>query len=263
MNRSELAKLIDLSCLKPFAARADIEKICAEAKENGFYAVCVNSCWIEAAKGLLSPSSEKCDNCSPDNIEGELKSHFSERAVESKSHDAPTPGLQNSKTEVKVVSVVGFPFGASSAGSKVYEARQAIAEGADEIDMVMNLGLLKSGGFSGVEKEIVAVKRICGRRVLKVIIECCYLTDDEKINACKIAASAHADFVKNSTGFGTGGATVRDVALMKKALEGTGVKIKAAGGIKSYGDAMKMIRAGASRIGTSAGTEILRGAADD
>ncbi|PKK85333.1 MAG: deoxyribose-phosphate aldolase [Thermoplasmata archaeon HGW-Thermoplasmata-1] len=255
MKRSQLAKLIDHSCLKPFAVRADIEKVCAEAAANKFYAVCVNPCWVETAKSILSPKVQK--SSSHRVIESRLdRLHRLDDSIDLTNN---TDRLQDSKTDVKVVSVVGFPFGASSAEAKICEAKKAIMDGADELDMVINFGLLKSGDFSGVEKEIAAVKRICGRRLLKVIIECCYLTDDEKIKACKIAAKAGADFVKTSTGFGTGGAAVRDVALIKKALEGTGVKIKAAGGIKTYGDALKMIRAGASRIGTSAGVDILKG----
>jgi deoxyribose-phosphate aldolase len=157
---------------------------------------------------------------------------------------------------VKVCAVAGFPLGAMSTAAKAEEARIAVEDGADEIDMVINIGFLKSGKAGAVQEDIEAVKRACKGRLLKVIIETCLLTDEEKVLACGLAQKAGADFVKTSTGFSTGGAVEADVSLMRKSVPG-GMGVKASGGVKTYGDAVKMIAAGATRIGTSNGIAIL------
>lgn len=157
--------------------------------------------------------------------------------------------------DVKVAATVGFPLGTASTAAKVAEARWCVKRGADEIDMVLNIGFLKGGLTKSVREEITAVKKAVGRRLLKVIIETCYLTDEEKRLACIIAKKAGADFVKTSTGFGTGGATLKDVALMREAV-GDSMKIKASGGIKTQAQAKAFIEVGADRIGTSSGIEI-------
>lgn len=159
-------------------------------------------------------------------------------------------------TQVKVASVIGFPLGAMSTEAKVLETKDCIKNGADEIDMVINVGMLQSGELSYVENEISAIKKATGSNVLKVIIETCYLSEEEKKTACKLAMSAGADFVKTSTGFGTGGATLEDVQLMKN-IVGDQVKIKASGGIKNAKTAKEFIALGISRIGTSSGIEIV------
>lgn len=159
-------------------------------------------------------------------------------------------------TSVKVAAVVGFPLGAMDTSVKVYEASKAIADGASEIDMVINVGMLKAGEFEYVENEIRAIKKAIGSNVLKVIIETCYLTEEEKVKACELSLNAKADFVKTSTGFGTGGATYEDVALMKKVV-GDNALVKASGGVKSYEVAKKYIELGASRLGTSSGIAII------
>lgn len=162
-------------------------------------------------------------------------------------------------TGVKVAVVVGFPLGAMSGRSKGFEARHAIEEGAKEIDMVINIGALKSGDLKTVEDDIKHVVRVCGRNVtLKVIIETALLTDEEKVTACRIAKNAEADYVKTSTGFSTAGATVHDVALMRKVV-GPKMGVKAAGGIRSFDDAVAMIAAGATRLGTSSGVALVTG----
>ena len=161
-------------------------------------------------------------------------------------------------TDVKVCTVVGFPLGAASANAKAAEAADAVKNGADEIDMVINIGMLKSGMMEAVEDDIKEVRNAAKGKILKVIIETCLLSDDEKKAACRAAADAGADFVKTSTGFSTGGATVHDVALMKEAVSARGLKVKASGGIRNYKDAKAMIDAGADRIGASAGIAIVK-----
>ncbi len=162
--------------------------------------------------------------------------------------------LKDSK--VKVAAVIGFPLGAMSTEAKIAEAKDCINNGADEIDMVINLGLLKAEHYKAVENEISAIKKAIGNAVLKVIIETCYLTDDEKRAACNAALNAGADFVKTSTGFGTGGATLEDVILMKEVV-GTKMQIKASGGIKDRKTALEYIELGVSRLGTSAGIDLI------
>lgn len=153
--------------------------------------------------------------------------------------------------KLKICTVIGFPNGYSTTNVKVYETLSAIEEGADEIDMVINIGWLKDKKYKDIEKEIKAIKNVCGEKILKVIIETCLLTDEEKAKMCKIVNSAGADYIKTSTGFSSNGATFEDIQLFKRELEGSTVKIKAAGGIKSFEDAEKFIEYGADRLGTS------------
>lgn len=159
-------------------------------------------------------------------------------------------------TDVKAACVIGFPLGANTTATKVFEVRDAIANGADEVDMVINIGALRDGNDEYVTDEIRQLKEAAGDHVLKVIIETCLLTDEEKVRACRDAVSAGADYVKTSTGFSTGGATVADVRLMKEAVSGSDVKVKASGGVRTKEDMMAMIDAGAERIGTSHGTDL-------
>ncbi|GIM57450.1 deoxyribose-phosphate aldolase [Capnocytophaga canimorsus] len=163
------------------------------------------------------------------------------------------------ETDIKVCSVVGFPLGAMSTRSKVYETEQALADGADEIDMVINVGWLLSGKIDEVKQEISLIKKACGDKALKVILETCYLTDDQKRLACELSVQAGADFVKTSTGFGSGGATLADVQLMKDSVKGK-AKIKASGGVRDFQTAMEYINLGVQRIGTSNGIAIVTGA---
>lgn len=159
---------------------------------------------------------------------------------------------------VEVCTVVGFPLGAMVTKAKAYEAECAVLDGADEVDMVINIGDLKDGDYKAVEDDIRAVKKACGDKLLKVIIECCLLTDEEKVKACELSEAAGADYVKTSTGFSKGGATAEDVALMRKTV-GERLGVKAAGGIRDRATAEKMIEAGASRLGCSAGIAIVKG----
>lgn len=160
-------------------------------------------------------------------------------------------------TDVKVAAVVGFPLGAMTTASKVFEAKEAIENGASEIDMVINVAKLKDGEFDYVENEIRLIKEAIGNNVLKVIIETCYLTDEEKVKACELSLVAKADFVKTSTGFGTGGATYEDVKLMKSVV-GDNAKVKASGGVRDKETAQKYVNLGAERLGTSSGIEIVK-----
>ena len=204
-----LAKYIDYTLLKATATPADIEKLCQEARQYGFFSVCVNSSYVPLAAHLLKG------------------------------------------TDVKVCTVVGFPLGAMSTQGKLYETSTALAEGADEIDMVINLGLFLSGRTAKVLDEIALLKQKTADKVLKVIIETCYLNDDQKRLASQICVDAGADFVKTSTGFGTGGATLADVQLIKEVV-GDRAKIKASGGIRNRETALQYIDLGVSRIGASA-----------
>lgn len=159
---------------------------------------------------------------------------------------------------VKVCTVIGFPLGASTSETKAFETQNAIKNGADEIDMVINIGAAKDGDFALVQSDIAAVVEASGDKLVKVIIETCLLTDDEKIKACQAAVAAGADFVKTSTGFSTGGATVHDVTLMRKTV-GPDIGVKASGGARSFEDAKAFVEAGATRIGTSSGIAIIKG----
>lgn len=211
---TKLSSYIDHTLLIATATPEDILKLCNEAKEYNFYAVCVNSYYVFLAAN-------------------ELKNNA-----------------------VKVAAVVGFPLGANSSHAKVCEAEQCIKDGADEIDMVLNIGLLKANSHKLVRDEIAAVKAVIGSRTLKVILETCYLTDEKIKLACQIAEDAGADFVKTSTGFGTGGATEHTIKIMVNEV-GDSLKIKASGGIKDAATAKKYIEMGVSRIGTSSGIEIV------
>ena len=159
-------------------------------------------------------------------------------------------------TDVKVAAVVGFPLGAMTTAAKVFEAKEAVENGASEIDMVINVAKLKDGEFEYVENEIRQIKEAIGDNVLKVIIETCYLTDEEKVKACELSLVAKADFVKTSTGFGTGGATYEDVKLMKSVV-GDNAKVKASGGVRDKETAQKYVELGAERLGTSSGISIM------
>ncbi len=215
VSLDEVRGAIEHTNLKPTATPKDIEKLCDEAKENGFYGVCVNPSYVKLAKEKLKG------------------------------------------TNVKVVTVCGFPLGATSTEAKAFEAKKAVEDGAEEIDMVINIGLLKAGEYEKVYEDIKAV--VDSAKVpVKVIIETCYLTDEEKVAACVISKLAGAKFVKTSTGFGTAGATVEDVHLMRWVV-GEELGVKAAGGIRDLSKAKDMIRAGADRIGTSSGVVIVSG----
>ena len=212
-----VAAMIDHTLLKPDATRAEIQKLCREASEFHFATVCVNPAWVAECARLLRG------------------------------------------TGVGVCSVVGFPLGATTADVKQYETRRAIFDGAAEIDMVINVGALKSGDLRRVEQDIEAVVdpcRQCGI-VSKVIIEAALLNDEEKITACTLSKAAGADFVKTSTGFGPGGATAADVALMRRVV-GAEMGVKAAGGVRDLEGLKAMVAAGATRVGASAGVKIVQ-----
>jgi deoxyribose-phosphate aldolase len=214
---SGVASMIDHTLLKPDATRQNIEELCREAAQFKFATVCVNPAWVALAARLLSGSG------------------------------------------VGVCSVVGFPLGATTADVKGYETRRAVFDGASEIDMVINVGALKSGDLRVVERDIEAVTsscRDCGA-LSKVIIEAALLTDDEKITACTLAKAAGADYVKTSTGFGPGGATAADVALMRRVV-GAEMGVKAAGGVRDLEGVKAMVAAGATRVGASAGVKIVQ-----
>ncbi len=214
----DLARYIDHTLLRPDASADEIDRLCAEAKEHRFAAVCINPTWVRRAA---------------ENLRG---------------------------TDVAVASVIGFPFGASTSEVKALEARRAIRDGAREIDMVINIGALKSGLLDLVREDIARVSDACREAgaANKVIIETALLTDEEKVVACRLAQQAKADFVKTSTGYAKGGATVFDVALMRETV-GPKMGVKAAGGIRTAEDVQDMIAAGATRIGASAGVKIVTG----
>ena len=212
-----IAGLIDHTLLKADATATEVEALCREAAEHKFATVCVNPAWVALAARQLRGSG------------------------------------------VGVCSVVGFPLGATTPDVKAYETRRAIVDGATEIDMVINVGALKSGDLRLVEQDIEGVAaacRACGA-TSKVIIEAALLTDDEKVTACTLAKAAGADFVKTSTGFGPGGATVADVALMRRVV-GADMGVKAAGGVRDLEQMQAMVAAGATRVGASAGVRIVR-----
>jgi len=210
------ADYIDHTTLKATARKSDIIRLCEEAIDHKFYAICVNGFHVSLAKHTLA------------------------------------------NTKVKVAAVVGFPLGAVTTEIKIAEAQQCIKDGADEIDMVINVAALQDGDYTYVKNEMAEIKKAIGDKVLKVIIETCYLSDNEKIKACELALEAHADYVKTSTGFGTAGATLHDVKLMK-AVIGDRAMVKASGGIRDVKTAKQYIKAGASRIGTSSGIAIVSG----
>ncbi len=216
----DLASHIDHTLLKADATAADIDTLCAEALEHRFASVCVNGSWVRRCAEILAGSG------------------------------------------VLVCSVVGFPLGASASEVKAYEARRAIEDGACEVDMVLNVGALKSRDTAYVERDIAMVAETCHRlgARLKVILETCLLTADEITRACELAKAAGADFVKTSTGFSTGGATVEHVALMRRAV-GPVMGVKASGGVRDTAGAERMLAAGATRIGASASVAIVRATA--
>ncbi len=212
MTQWEMASRIDHTLLKPDATASQIQTLCQEAVEYGFWSVCVNSGRAALAREYLTGSN------------------------------------------VRLCVVVGFPLGCSV--TKAEEARLMATLGADEIDMVLDVGRARDGDWQSVESEIRAVREACNGLILKVILETCMLTKDEIICACGVARKAGADFVKTSTGFSAGGATVEDVKLMRQAAGG--LRVKASGGIRTYSDAKAMMDAGADRIGASAGVKILK-----
>ena len=158
--------------------------------------------------------------------------------------------------KMNICTVIGFPLGYNTTEVKVFEAVQAIADGANEIDMVINLGMVKNGDFDSVTREISALKKVCGNHILKVIIETCYLTDEEKLQLCKCVTDGGADFIKTSTGFGTAGAKIEDIRLFKEHI-GAGVKMKAAGGVKTRDDLEMFLAEGCERIGTSSAVKMM------
>jgi deoxyribose-phosphate aldolase len=213
----ELARRIDHTLLKPDATRDQLETLCREAREHGFATVCVNPFWVPFCAERLRGS------------------------------------------ETQVCTVVGFPLGATFPEIKALEAARVVAEGACEVDMVMNIGALKSGDYRTVERDVALVVEAArqGGALTKVIIETALLTDDEKVKACVITKEAGADFVKTSTGFGPGGATADDVALMRRVV-GPEMGVKAAGGVRDLKGAQAMLEAGADRIGASVGVKIVQ-----
>jgi deoxyribose-phosphate aldolase len=213
---AKLARMIDHTLLKPEATIQEIENLCAEAKHYGFASVCINPAYVKLCADLLRNSN------------------------------------------VKVCTVIGFPLGATSSAAKAFETEQAIKHGASEVDMVINIGMLKSGEFDYVEHDILAVVDVAHRLkvLVKVIIETGLLNDDEKIKACALAKHAGADFVKTSTGFVKGGATVEDIALMRKVV-GPELGVKASGGVRSKKQAFALLASGATRIGASASVKIV------
>ena len=215
-TKAEFAKLIDHTLLKATATGADIDHLCAEALSFEFWSVCVTPFYVRRAKERLEGSG------------------------------------------VKVCAVVGFPLGSDVGSIKLAEAVKAIEDGADEIDMVMNIGAFKSGDDDTVFSEIRNLAQFCSAhsKLLKVIIECCYLTDDEKVKAGRLAELAGADFVKTSTGMGPSGATAEDVRLLRRTLLPQ-TRIKAAGGVGTVEKALSMVAAGADRIGTSSGAKMM------
>ena len=218
LRPADVARYIDHTLLKPEATREQVDKLCEEAAEYGFYSVCVNTTWTA----------------------------YCARKLRGKG--------------VKVCTVIGFPLGAMDSRAKSFEARNSVENGANEIDMVMNVGALKSGDLKTVEEDIRWVLRACRQNtILKVIIENALLTDEEKVLACQVAKRAGANYVKTSTGFAASGATVEDIALMRRTV-GLEMGVKAAGGVRSYEDALAMIQAGASRIGASSSVAIVTGA---
>ena len=218
MTASKMAQYIDHTLLKPEAQQSAFDKLCEEALQYRFKAVCVNSCRVAYVAKKVKGSG------------------------------------------IEVCSVVGFPLGAMLTRAKAYEAARAIEAGATEVDMVINIGALKSGDLKTLDDDIRGVREEArGLTLLKVIIEACLLTDEEKALACERAKKGKADFVKSSTGFSSGGATIEDITLMRKVV-GHEMGVKASGGIKDFATAFAMIKAGADRIGTSAGVAIVEGA---
>lgn len=219
MELSKMLAMVDHTLLKPEATWAQIQQICEDAMKYHTATVCIPASYVARCKAYMQDRADK----------------------------------------VGVCTVIGFPTGYSTTAAKVFEAADAVKNGADEVDMVINIGALKSGDLGLLESDIRGVVEAAAGTLVKVIIECCYLTNDEKALACKACVNAGADYVKTSTGFGTGGATVADVRLMKASIPDT-MKVKAAGGMHSWQEALDMVEAGASRLGTSSTLAILEGA---
>lgn len=219
MELSKMLAMVDHTLLKPEATWAQIQQICDDAMKYHTATVCIPASYVARCKAYMQDRADK----------------------------------------VGVCTVIGFPTGYSTTAAKVFEAADAVKNGADEVDMVINIGALKSGDLGLLESDIRGVVEAAAGTLVKVIIECCYLTNDEKTLACKACVNAGADYVKTSTGFGTGGATVADVRLMKASIPDT-MKVKAAGGMHSWQEALAMVEAGASRLGTSSTLAILEGA---
>lgn len=219
MTNSEIANMIDHTILKANATLEDVEKLCQEAIDNNFASVCINPCWVKAASQYLKANKKE-------------------------------------DYEVKTCTVIGFPLGANTKDVKVFETVNACENGADEIDMVINIGLAKMGCWDLIEEEVASVVNAAKGKCVKVILENCYLTEEEIQLACEACVRAKATFVKTSTGFGTYGAKVEDVQLMRKTV-GENAGVKAAGGIRDKATTLAMIEAGANRIGCSAGIQII------
>ncbi len=233
--KEAFAKYFDHTILNPAATQNEIKQVCNEALEYGFFSVCVNPVHVRLANEQLISVNEQSTTV----------------------NEQPTTSNIKAYSIVKVCSVIGFPLGAHTSAIKAQETSEAIKNGADEIDMVINIGALIDCDFETVESDIKAVVKAAGGKTVKVIIETCLLDQQQKIKACQLARNAGARFVKTSTGFAGGGATFEDVALMKQTV-GDQLKVKASGGIKTVEDALKMIEAGADRIGASAGVAIMK-----
>jgi deoxyribose-phosphate aldolase len=216
-DAASIARMIDHTLLKPEATPAQIEKVCEEARTYGFASVCVNGAYVPLAARLLAG------------------------------------------TQTVVGATIGFPLGAMATRVKAFETEVAIADGAREVDMVLHVGALKAGDTRVVQQDIAAVVAVCQSQgvLCKVILETVLLTDEEKVTACRLVQDAGADFVKTSTGFNAGGATVNDIRLMRRTV-GPEMGVKAAGGVRNLADALAMIEAGATRLGASAGVAIMR-----
>ncbi len=218
LSANELAGMIDHTLLKPDATLSEIKQLCEEAIQNNFASVCINPSYVETCFDLVKSSN------------------------------------------VKVCTVIGFPLGATTTQSKFLEAEEAIKNGAEELDMVINIGKLKNKEYEFVLNEIKSIADLSKKHLCtsKVILETCLLSDEEKVYACLLSKAAGVNFVKTSTGFSKGGATVKDVSLMKFVV-GDNLQVKASGGIRSHEDAIAMINAGATRLGASAGVKIIAG----
>ena len=221
LTMTQLSTLIDHTVLKPEAKPQDIAKLCEEAREYQFASVCVNPVFVSMCVDRLNG------------------------------------------TKVKTGAAVGFPLGANTSQTKAFETQLAVQQGAGEVDMVIHVGALKAGNLDYVKEDIAAVVSVAhqGGALVKVILETCLLTDEQKVTGCKLAQEAGADFVKTSTGFSSSGATVEDIALMRKTV-GPDMGVKASGGIRSLQDVIAMVEAGATRIGTSSGVKIMHEGAE-
>lgn len=220
MDKGQLSKIMDHTLLKPNILDQQIEDLCTEAKEFSFASVCINPSYIPQVKRLLTG------------------------------------------TGVKVCTVIGFPLGANTTRTKIFEAEEALSLGADELDYVVNIGDVLNERYDSIKNEMLQFVRLKDKQkgiLIKIILETCYLNEEQISRLCQLAKESGLDFVKTSTGFGSGGATVEDVSLMRR-IVGPGLGVKASGGVRSFADAKKMVEAGASRLGTSASVAIVTGA---